>query len=287
MATAQSFIDDVRARLVEANQDFFQNDTSILRWLNHGYRNFVAKSKCLEKIKGYNLTANQYEYALPADYLHITQMRWEDRYFVRERDMEEFSRYIGFNDQQTDRPRIYKIFPMQKTFRVAHIPNTTSASNTLNGAINSSVTTITLTDASSFPNRGRVLIDSEQILYYNKSGNNLQQCVRGDNSTTTTDIAASHNNGAAVQYLPLLFHYQYMPPDMVVSTVDCQLPVEYEEGIIAYATSVAFRAKDKYEVASQQQRVYSDILDLAIRNTAERQRDRLPVIKDDMDWDVF
>lgn len=280
MSTAQSLIDDVRARIVEANADFFEADTPLLRWLNQGYRNFCLRTGCLEKVKGFAMTANQFEYTLPTDLLDIIMLRWNDQYFVRQRDMEEFSRIAAFSDSTSDRPTIYRIFPNQSKFRVYPIPNTTSATTTLNGAVvSTSAASITLTSTSSFPTRGRVLIDSEQILYYNKSSTQLLQCVRGDGGTT----AATHLDAATVTHLPLTMHYSYIPPAMVVSSVDCELPVEYDEAIIAYATAIAFRAKDKYEVASQYQKTYKEILDTAIEATAQQQRDRLPCIKDD-DW---
>jgi hypothetical protein len=62
-------------------------------------------------------------------------------------------------------------------------------------SINSSVTTIALTDASSYPNAGTVVIDSEQITYTSKDGNTLIGCVRGANSTT----AASHEQYTMVE----------------------------------------------------------------------------------------
>ena len=65
---------------------------------------------------------------------------------------------------------------------------------TLNGAITNSATTITLTDASSFPSAGQVRIGTELINYTGKSGNNLTTCTRGVESTT----AAAHSNGATV-----------------------------------------------------------------------------------------
>lgn len=279
MSTAQSLIDDVRARIVEANADFFSTDTDILRWLNYGYRNFVLKVGCLEKVKGYAMVANKYEYDLPSDLLDIVLMRWKDQYFVRWRDMEEFSRIAAYSDATSDRPTIYRIFPNQSTFRIYPIPNAASASTTLNGAINASVTSITLTSSTSFPARGRILIGSEQIAYY-ANASNVLTCIRGDGGTT----AASHSNGDPVTELPLTMHYSYIPPAMVVSTVDCQLPVQYEEAVIAYATAACFRAKDKYEVASQYKALYKEILDEAIATTRRQQRDRLPAIKDADQW---
>lgn len=70
---------------------------------------------------------------------------------------------------------------------------------TLSSTINSSATTIPLTDASGFASSGVVTIEWEQIAYSGKSGNSLTGATRGYNSTT----AASHNSGKAAFAAPL------------------------------------------------------------------------------------
>jgi hypothetical protein len=71
-----------------------------------------------------------------------------------------------------------------------------AVTTTLNGAINSSVTTLTLTDASQFPSSGTnfIIIGSEEISYTGVSGNTLTGLTRGVAGTT----AASHSDGATV-----------------------------------------------------------------------------------------
>jgi hypothetical protein len=69
-----------------------------------------------------------------------------------------------------------------------------STTTTLNGSINSSATTITLTSAASFAASGAIVIDSEYITYSGKSTNDLTGCVRGASGTT----AAAHTSGAVV-----------------------------------------------------------------------------------------
>jgi hypothetical protein len=64
----------------------------------------------------------------------------------------------------------------------------------LSADINSTDTSITLLNASSFPNTGTVVIDSEEITYTGVSGNALTGCVRGANTTT----AASHTAYSSV-----------------------------------------------------------------------------------------
>lgn len=58
--------------------------------------------------------------------------------------------------------------------------------STLSATITSSATTIALTDASSFPASGYIMIDSEIIQYTGKSTNNLTGCTRGATSSTAT-----------------------------------------------------------------------------------------------------
>lgn len=75
-----------------------------------------------------------------------------------------------------------------------------ATSVTLNGSINASVTTITVSSTVNLPSAGFIKIDNETITYSAVSGNDLIYCVRGSNNTT----AASHTTGAAItlQNLP-------------------------------------------------------------------------------------
>jgi hypothetical protein len=75
------------------------------------------------------------------------------------------------------------------------IPGT--ATNQLDGAINNSVTTITVDDASAFAAAGNILIDSENISYTSKNSTQFLGCVRGL-SGTGSGAAASHADNAAV-----------------------------------------------------------------------------------------
>ena len=82
---------------------------------------------------------------------------------------------------------------------------TRQTTQTLNGAINDAVTTITLTDASDFPTSGNISLGTrevvdggqdgyEEMTYSGKSSNDLTGVGRAANSTT----AAPHTDGAVV-----------------------------------------------------------------------------------------
>jgi hypothetical protein len=79
------------------------------------------------------------------------------------------------------------------------IPGT--ATNQLNGAINSSATTITVDSTAGFSNAGSILIDSETITYTGRttfpSAETFTGCVRGVNGTGS-GAAASHADNASV-----------------------------------------------------------------------------------------
>ena len=70
----------------------------------------------------------------------------------------------------------------------------TATATTLDGAINDSVTTITLTSTTGFATQGAVLIATENITYTSISSNDLTGCPRGTHSTS----AASHNDDVTV-----------------------------------------------------------------------------------------
>lgn len=72
-----------------------------------------------------------------------------------------------------------------------------TATNQLNGAINNSVTTITVDDTTAFTAAGNILIDSENISYTSKNSTQFLGCTRGL-SGTGSGAATSHADNAAV-----------------------------------------------------------------------------------------
>jgi hypothetical protein len=89
----------------------------------------------------------------------------------------------------------YDVTPLRKTVDPMANNPFASAFSTLNGGINATQTSITVTAATSFPNTGGIIeIDSEQILYNGVTSNTLTGCIRGYNGTT----AATHLTGADV-----------------------------------------------------------------------------------------
>jgi hypothetical protein len=75
----------------------------------------------------------------------------------------------------------------------------------LSAAVDDTVTTLNLIDASTYPETGTVTIDSEEITYTSRTATALSGCTRGVNSTT----AASHVAYSTVAFLvtnQIMFH---------------------------------------------------------------------------------
>jgi hypothetical protein len=69
-------------------------------------------------------------------------------------------------------------------------------------SINSTDTSITVSDASALPIGGFVKIDNETISYANVVGNVLTNCYRGQNGTTAASHTAGVNNLLTIQNIP-------------------------------------------------------------------------------------
>lgn len=286
MATAQSLIDDVRSRVVEPVASYF-TDAEILRWLNQGYKRFVAQTEWTERCSAQRVIANQFQYSLPTNIIKVCDVRWTDQYKVWFRDLEEFGRYVGQSGANTAaRPYMYRIFPWDGTIRIYPKPVANSASTALSGysGISSADTTIAVTSTTSFPSYGRITIENEQILYYATTATSFLQCVRGDGATT----AVSHSGGVTVYHAPLEIYNVYQPSDLATSpAVGTALGPSYDEALISYACHVAMLKRERYDEAQMFLSMYEKITKTAIEERRRVQLDRLHTIKDEDEYGSY
>ncbi len=280
MTTFVNLQTDVRSRLAEPTARLF-SAAEIKRWINQGYHDFMCKTEWAERIKAVAIVANQFEYTLDTDVIKVAGVRWDDKYRVDLLDQTEFIDRVGTSNSSTStRPWFYAEFPWDKKIRLYPIPSAAGASTTLNGAINSSVTTITLTSATSFPSFGRIIIGTEQILYFAKSGNNLTQCVRGDGETT----AASHSDLDAVSEGKMTIYQRYDPADMSADADTPRIPTTHDEALIIYATAIGMGKRDQWPQYDRLMGLYEERVKKALAERTKQQQDRLFAIKEDESW---
>lgn len=95
---------------------------------------------------------------------------------------------------------------------------------TLSAGINSSVTSIAVTSASTYPDVGTISIENEQITYTGISTNTFTGCTRGANAT----LAAAHSIGEQVQ------GQQYQQGEQGILKVEVGTDAEGDYNMIIY-----------------------------------------------------
>ena len=120
---------------------------------------------------------------------------------------------VSFPSNQINEGETHVRFQAVKSLVGGVAISTLELSATLNGAINDTVNTVILNDASEFPTSGYIVIEkinltsgayeNETIQYTGKAGNNLTGCTRGTSAPYRGQVLAntsakSHANGAIV-----------------------------------------------------------------------------------------
>lgn len=287
MASTANMVTDVRSRIVEPTASFF-SDAELVRWLNQGYRRFLAQTEWTERCTAIRTIANQFQYNLGTDIIKVQDVRWTDQYKIWFRDLEEFGRYMGQSGINTGpRPYMYRLMPGgNNIMRIYPKPSGDSVSTTITDcSVSSSATTINVVSTASFPSYGRLLNSntSEQILYYAKTSTSFTQCVRGDGATTAATLAF----GNTLYHAPLEVYNVYQPADLVSGTSDPTIPDMYCEAIINYACYAAMLKRERYDEAQMFLGLYDKITKTAIEERRRVQLDRLHVIKDEDEYGQY
>ena len=164
-----------------------------MEWVNRGINLWTVEQQVIPMVTGQPI------YPLPVDTVDILDA-------VIRTNNGSTSNQIDINISRIAEPTYMSIpnklatgRPIQMYVnRQSGMSNATSI--TLNGTINATDTTITLSSTANLAAVGFIKIDNETISYSNISGNQLVNCYRGQDNTT----AASHTTGATitVQNLP-------------------------------------------------------------------------------------
>jgi hypothetical protein len=159
----------------------------LIEWSNRGINLWTVEQGQIPMVTGQGL------YPLPIDTVDLMDM-------VIRQNNASTSNQIDINISRIAEPT-YMSIPNKLTTgrpiqvyinRQSGMDNATTV--TLNGTINATDTTITLSSTNGLPSTGFIKIDSETISYVNVSGNQLLNCYRGQDGST----AAAHTTGAAI-----------------------------------------------------------------------------------------
>lgn len=160
-----------------------------------------------EKTKSFSAVADQFEYSLASNVDKLYDASFDTQPLVVD-DLSKWEMRRWDTDVSGDPTNICM---WGNKARVYPYPSSSADTTTLGAAVTTTTeTTLTVASSSSFPEQGRVIVDSEVISYTGKTSTTLTGCSRGEEGTT----AATHSNGATVTERNFIYHFQEEPEDL-------------------------------------------------------------------------
>lgn len=254
-----SSLSQLRADLQTRFQDKaggFLSATPANRYINIALEDFHNDVQPVTREYGFYVTANQFRYALPADYIHSRAMMWYQNgpSEVTYKSPQEF-KALGYLDKKvtSSKPDVYTI--IDGDLYLGPIPSTSSNTTTLGAAISSTTaTSITQTDGTKFNQNGGIfLVESEQIAYQlcNQTTGVMTLCKRGQGGTT----AATHTNSTATYRLDLVMTYAYAHTDIADGSSPA-FSARYHRLPIHYALHMALKSDGRDGPAQEELNLY-------------------------------
>ena len=182
-----------------------------------------------EKTKSFSSVANQYKYTLATDCYRLYDSNF-DTQPLGVRSMRWWNLQRWDTDVSSD-PTDITIW--RNEAYVYPYPSDSADTTAIDDAsdITASDTTITVDSTSSFQSQGRIIIDSEVIIYTGTTSTTFTGCTRGAEGTT----AATHLDNATVTERDFLYHFQEEPADLDDETDTTEIT---EPSILAYKASM-------------------------------------------------
>ena len=203
-------IDKIRS-LTDERADDFITDSEIVDAINDKQRDIVNERLWTFNECEYSASSvdNQFEYDKPELIKTLHTVRFDTKPLIKQSQMQwEISHWN--TDTESDNPTHCTIW--NNKVKIYPRPNASADTTTLNGAITSSDTTITVVSTTSFK-RGdyfRFIIDSEVIYATSSTSTTFTGCIRAQEGTT----AASHLTAATVTERDIVFTGQKEAVDL-------------------------------------------------------------------------
>jgi len=211
----------VRRRLNESDVKFI-DDEDIIEELNEKQRDIAHERlwPFYEVVRSDSLVADQREYTIDDNVVYgkIHTVKADSQPLIKIDDARESMLLWDSNTVSAD-PSHYMIW--NNKIRLYPLPSSAASTDTLNGDINATATTIVLTDASDFRAPGRALIESEIVSYEAvESGTDLVGCQRGLEGTT----AASHVSTTAITERDIIYTAHEEPAELADLSDETAIP---------------------------------------------------------------
>ena len=206
--------------------------------------------KCQKKIcselpiiyreKSFALVANQFDYALPSEFVGLLGMSYQQRYDLEIKDEINFYDRGGGTSSSTrpEKIAVIGIANQSGKYRLEPIPSAASETTTANGSVASNSTSITVVSTADFLSYGKLIIESEEITYYAKSSTQFLQCVRGEAGTT----AVIHASGTTITQADMIAQIYIISNDISASGSTLQTPPRFDDLYNTFLKSRYYKA---------------------------------------------
>jgi len=241
MATLSALRLDLQRRFQDKNGGALSTVPANL-YINMACEDFVNDVQPMSREYGFYITAYQFRYDLPTDYIHSRAMMWYQQGTAGELPYlspQEFKAH-GFLDKRIVQatPEAYTI--IDNDLYLGPAPSTTSNTSTTSASMTALTSSVTVTDSTKFHSpAGVILIESEQIAHQSNtsSTNTLGLLLRGQGGTT----AASHANPSTAKRLDLIMTYAYAHTYMTSDTQSPEFSGRYHRLIVLLALHYALK----------------------------------------------
>lgn len=269
-STVASIIARIRDTLAEETAKQFADDELALS-IDEAHKIIASKTPMIEADKSFALVANQYKYSTFSDFIASERVLYRDKDVVEPINIKDLVDW-GNARRSADQPAKYSIF--NNCFILDPIPSADSETTTLNGTCASGATTITVVSTTDFEERGRLLIEAEEIEYYDKSTTQLLQCVRGRGGTTQ----AEHASGTTITQADIQVFYFRQPTTLSSSSIT-EIPIRYDNLLVTYGLAWAYFKRNELEQSDFLFRLFFNTLKQSVGEVRDKKKDTIHTLK--------
>lgn len=254
---------------IEASQRFISDD-DIRQEINNIQRQ-VSQERLwpfYERTRSFAGVANQWRYTVNDDVSKIHYAIYDQKPIA----VIQRNRYdmLFYDSAPTGTPTHCAVWRDEEDAARVYLfvyPRTANAADTdqLNGAINATVTTVTVDSTSGFPSKGRFIVESEVIEYDGTTSTTFTGCRRGAEGTT----AATHADNTAITERDFFYHYHLDPVDLVDPNDVTRIP---DSDVLVYGASANLALqKSEQPLHDRLYKKYQDSLEKLRKNFSDMQ----------------
>ena len=254
-------------KLISDQDNLFASAADLTRYINETYEEFCFETNILVKDTSLDYSVKSQLVTLPSDYLDTLVLMYEGKYLLTDEPLNVNPQaYFQGYGATAGIPSGYVV--LDNHLRLNRAISKIEITTTLNGAITSTTSSITVASVSNFQTAGRVKVESEMIEYATLDTTNVQFQFLSRGAGRTT--AASHASGTTVTMKLLRHVYIYSPVRLASSTDAILIPDIFQSALVEGAAYKLSVIKGRTQRATAHLSLFRDWLDRGRRYANKR-----------------